>query len=317
MSTTDFSKLSASKSCDLEGVRAQLKSLYIYLGLDLASLLPIAVIAILSGSVMLLTDVIDYGKGILSALIAIGILKSVESGRAGRFEHGIGRLSSFGTLTMSIAVNLSLLAGIGIAAYRLFHPHSIENGFTIVGAILQFFGIGINLWLAIRNYKLAKQTNSPLMAATWRMAFADTILAFSILMTICLSYAFSRHWWAVYLDPVCAIAALTIGIGAYAPLLKKMLCELVDLSIDEAHQLSVMRALAKHFDLYSDFHEVKTRYSGGRPHIALTLSFPGEISMDEAMGRVAAIKESMADEVKDALVEVIIVPPHGAGRSLN
>jgi divalent metal cation (Fe/Co/Zn/Cd) transporter len=308
MSSIEIPSLSQAKPGDSPAVRQQLDSLYLYLGIDLASFLPVAAIALMSGSVMLLTDVLDYGKGIFSALVAIAILRSIAGGGAGRFEHGVGRLATLGALFMSLAVNLSLLGGIAFSIYRLFHPQSIQNGFTALGAAMQVASVGINFWLMMRNLRIARRTKSSLMESTWRMAFADTVLSLAILLTLGLCYAFSGYAWAVYIDPACAIVALSIGIASYGPLFKKVVAELMDLSVDEACQLAVMRVLAKSFDLYNDFHGVKTRYSGGVPYITLTLSFPGSLSVDEALARVASIKNSIAEEVKGSSVEVVIVP---------
>ena len=309
MSSAELPEIKLDATGDIQSAQRQLKSMYLYLALDLASVLPIALVAVSSGSILLLTDVLDYGKGIFSALISIAILRSITHGRTGSFEHGMGRLSVLGTLFMSAIINTSLLGGIGIAIARLIHPVSIENGYTVAGAIFQFFGIGINLWLMLRNLKIARETKSALMDATWRMAFADTILAAGILVAICLTYAFSRYQWALYIDPVCAIVALSVGISSYVPLLKKIVAELADRSIEERYHLAIMRSLARHFDLYNDFHNVKTRYSGGKPYIRIELSFPGELSVTDALVRVDAIKSSIAEEIENADIDIVIVPP--------
>lgn len=312
MSSAELPEIKLDASGDVQSAQRQLKSMYLYLAIDLASVMPIAIVAVFSGSILLLTDVLDYGKGIFSAMISIAILRSVIQGRTGSFEHGIGRLSALGTLFMSAIINISLVGGIGLAIARLIHPVSIENGFTVAGAIFQFLGIGINLWLMLRNLKIARDTKSSLMDATWRMAFADTILAAGIFLAICLTYAFSRYRWALYIDPVCAIVALSIGISSYVPLLKKIVAELADRSIEERYHLAIMRSLARNFDLYSDFHNVKTRYSGGKPHISIALSFPGELPVDEALARTDAIKSSIAEEIENADIDIVIVPPAAA-----
>ncbi len=309
MSSAELPKIEAGDSGDVQSARRQLKSMQLYLGIDLACLLPIAFVAVSSGSILLLTDVLDYGKGIFSALISIAILRSVAHGRTGSFEHGVGRLASLGALFMSAVINVSLLAGIGLAVARLIHPASIENGFTVAGAAFQFVGIGVNLWLMLRNLKIARETKSQLMDATWRMAFADAILAAGIFIAICLAYGFSRYRWALYIDPVCAIIALSIGISSYVPLLKKVVAELADRSIEERYHLAIMRSLARNFDLYSDFHSVKTRYSGGKPNIRIALSFPDELSVAEALVRVSAIKSSISEEIENAEIDIVIVPP--------
>ena len=315
MSSAEPPEINLVESSDIQSARRQLKSMYICLLLDLGSVLPIAFVAVSSGSILLLTDVLDYGKGIFSVLISIAILRSVVMGRTGNFENGIGRLAALGALFMSTIVNVSLLVCIGMAIGRIIHPASIENGFTVAGALLQLIGIGINLWLMLRNLKLARETKSSLMDAAWRMAFADMILAAAIFLAICLTYAFSGHYWALYIDPVCAIAALSVGISSYLPLMKKIIAELADRSIEERYHLSIMRSLAGNFDLYSDFHNVKTRYSGGKPLIRIALSFPGGLSVDEALSRIEAIKAPIAAEIENADIDIVIVPPAGAGKT--
>ncbi len=312
MSSAELPEINVGDADGVQSAKRQMKSMYLCLAVDLASVLPIAFVAISSGSIMLLTDVLDYGKGIFSALISIAILRSVVLGRTGSFENGIGRLASLGALFMSTIVNVSLLLCMGMAVFRIVHPASIENGFTIAGALLQLAGVGVNLWLMLRNLKLARETKSSLMDAAWRMAFADMILAAAIFFAICLTYAFSGQRWALYIDPVCAIAALSIGISSYLPLMKKIIAELADRSIEERYHMSIMRSLASNFDLYSDFHNVKTRYSGGKPIIRIALSFPGGITVDEALSRIEAIKAPISAEIENAEIDIAIVPAAAA-----
>jgi divalent metal cation (Fe/Co/Zn/Cd) transporter len=280
--------------------------MYQYLGIDVASLIPVIIVMAGSGSILLFADVLDYAKGIFSIMISIAILRSIQRGKTGGFEHGVGRLSTLGTLFMSLIIGLSLFAGIGMAFYRLFHPVSIANSFTAIGAVFQLCGIGINCWLMMRNLKLARETHSPLLEATWRLAFVDMVFSAFIFVSLCLSLWFSAHAWSLYLDPVCAIMALAIGMGTYAPLLKKLIIELSDRSIAEDYHFALMRALSANFELYSDFHGVKTRYQGGRPHISVYLCFPEEITVAESLQRIAIIKAAIAREIEGAEIELIM-----------
>ena len=252
------------RDTDAQSAQKQIKSLWIYLGVDLASLLPIGVVALMSGSTILLADLLDYSKSITSAFISILILGQIVHKHTSRFEFGLGKLSTFGALVISVGVFLSILGGMGVAFYRIIHPASIENPYTLAGAIFQVFGIFINMWLMIRNLKLSKETGSPLMATTWRIAFADMLLCSGILFALVMTYLLRRQSWSLYIDPVCAIVALAIGAVSYISLFKQTIADLLDLSLGERQQIEIMKTLAECFDLYSDFHGVKTRSSGGR-----------------------------------------------------
>ena len=291
-----------------ESAKKQFKSVMIYLCVDLASVLPIGVVAIMSGSVMLLADLLDYSKSIASALIAILILSQIVRGRTGRFEFGVGKLSTLGALIISLGVLFSILCGMGVAFYRIIHPVSIENAFTLTGAVLQIFSIFINLWLMMRNLKLSRETGSPLMAATWRIAFGDMLLAIGILFALGMTYFFRQYAWSLYIDPVCAIAALAIGAVSYLSLFKRTIAELAELALGEKQQMEITKVLAEFFDLYSSFHGVKTSSRGGKAYVELTLSFPDEITVKEALLRMEKIRVEIVSKVGDCEVNVLIIP---------
>ncbi|OPY89396.1 MAG: Ferrous-iron efflux pump FieF [Smithella sp. PtaU1.Bin162] len=293
---------------DAQSAKTQIKSLWIYLGVDLASLLPIGVVALMSGSTMLLADLLDYSKSIASAFISILILVQIVRKRTGRFEFGIGKLSTFGALIISLGVLFSILCGMGIAFYRIIHPTSIENAYTLTGAIFQVFGIFINMWLMMRNLKLSKKTGSPLMAATWRIAFADMLLCVGILFALVMTYLLREQSWSLYIDPVCAIVALAIGCVSYISLFKQTVADLLDLSLGERQQIEIMKTLAECFDLYSGFHGVKTRSSGGKACVELTLSFPGKTTVEDALLRIDKIRQGIATRIGNCEVNVIIAP---------
>lgn len=119
------------------------------------------VIAVLSGSLLLYSDMLDYARSITAGIIAWGILRRIRKGDVLDYDYGTGKLESLGGVIGSLLFMLGLLGMAGFTLNRIFHPIELQATFTALGALSQFIGLLISAWLWWRNWKLARQASTP------------------------------------------------------------------------------------------------------------------------------------------------------------
>ena len=70
-------------------------------------------------------------------------------------------------------------------------------------------------------------------------------------------------------------------------------------------QLIIVRALADHFDDYSQIIRVKSRSSGGLIFVEITLEFDGHKTIAEIQSIINKIQASLESKIKDSRVTII------------
>lgn len=296
-------------SASPEMLKAQERAVRLGVLLDIGSLLPVLVIAFLSGSLLLYTDLLDYARSITAGIIAWGILRRLRKGDVQEYDYGTGKLESLGGLFGSIIFMIGLLGMAGFAVYRIIYPIKLHAGFTFLGVFSQFIGLLICAWLWWRNLKLARQASNPLIEMEWRAKRADTLNNLAVMLGLILTLTLRQMSWSVYIDPVCALIFTVYAIGSFIPTVRDGILDLLDKTLAEDLQLKINRNLANNFDGYDGFHGVRSRRMGHRVLIDIALSFDPAKTIGEAMGTVARLKNGIKHDIPHSEVNVILEPP--------
>lgn len=302
-------------SANTDTLKAQEKSVRLGVLLDVGSILPVVVIAVLSGSLLLYTDLLDYGRSITAGIIAWGILRRIRRGDVQEYDYGTGKLESLGGLFGSLIFMLGLLLMTGFAVYRIIYPIKLHAGFTFLGVLSQFIGLLICAWLWWRNMKLARQESNPLIEMEWRAKRADTLNNLAVLLGLILTLALRQMPWSVYIDPICALIFTVYAIGSFIPTVRDGILDLLDKTLAEDMQLKINKSLAQNFDGYDGFHGVRSRRMGHRVLIDISLSFDPAKTIGDAMGTVARLREGIRHDIPNSEVNVILASPEPVASS--
>jgi cation diffusion facilitator family transporter len=299
----------SQRSANPEMLKAQERSVRLGVFLDVGSLLPVLVIAILSGSMLLYSDLLDYARSITAGIIGWGILRQIRKGEVHEYDYGTGKMESLGGLIGSLIFMLGLLTMAGFALHRIFYPKELNAGFTALGVISQFIGILICGWLWWRNLKLALQASTPLIEMEWRVKRADTLNNLAVLVGLVMTLSLKSMPWSLYIDPVCALIFTIYGIASFIPTVRDGIMDLLDKTLVEELQLKINRNLAINFEGYEGFHGVRSRRMGHRVLIDIALSFDPEKTVGEAMGTVKSLRERIKHDIPNSEVNIILEAP--------
>lgn len=271
-------------------------------------LIPDVIVTLLSGSMLLMSDLVDYGRVLFTTLVAWSILRTIRTGRTHSFDYGAGKLQTMGSMMGAGAYVAGLLVMAAMTIWRLWRPAPVDMTFTSLGALFQLGGLLVNSWLWMRNRRLARLQHSPVMEMLWRSDRADALSCLAILLGLLLTMALHKFPWAMYLDPLCALAFIIYAGVSFLPGLAEGFNELLDKTLQEELQLRIDRRLAENFAGYAGFHGVRSRQSGGRIFIEIALSFDAEQSVGKALETIGKLKSSIEADIPNSEVRVALTP---------
>lgn len=298
----------AVRKNEQEQAARQARALWISVVIDLVTFIPYVMIAVLSGSMLLLSDISDYFKSFASHAVSLRILRNIRDGKLHDFDYGAGKLERLGSLFGALCY-IGTLAGLGIYSFmRLLQPTPLDADFTLVGIVVQVLVIAVNGYLWVYYKRIAKTSPSPLIDMEWRHKRDDAIGAVAILTALGLVLVFRDEPWAVYLDPVCALIYAIFAIGSYVPILLETLHDLLDRTLAEDVQIVIMRQLAEHFDGYEAFHGVRSRRAGNRLFVEIALGFDPAKTVGEAEATIESLRIGVEMDIPNAEVSIVIKP---------
>ena len=293
---------------DQDILRKQERMVLITLLLSTFSFIPILIIALLSGSMLLLSDMLDYGRVSISSLLGWRILRAVRKGRVQGFDYGTGKLQTMGGLVGAVLYVAVLMIMAGISIRHLFHPIELVKSFTILGALFQLGGFGVSTWLWLRKRKLARAVFSPVMEMQWRASRAGALMCLAVFLGLSTTLLLRKYPWSVYLDPVCALVFIIYTGVSFLPILSNGVNDLLDKTLQEDLQLKIDRHLAENFESYSGFHGVRSRRSGGRIFIEIALSFQHDQPVGKAVETVERLRHGIESDIPGSQVHVTLLP---------
>jgi cation diffusion facilitator family transporter len=291
-----------------EGSTAEQKrAVGLSLAIDLATLVPVVSVALLSGSLLLLTDILDYSKSITASLISWYILRRIVQGHTEEYDYGPGKLEVLGGLSAAVLMLAGLAVMAALSIRRLFNPVVLHEGFTLLGVLINIVGLALNCWLWRRNRSLAMRARSPIMEAQWRANRTDALMNTAVISALSLTLLLRDFAWSVYIDPVCSIVFIAVSASAFVSMIRSALGDLLDKTLDEAAQLKIVKRLAENYDGYESFHGVRSRRSGSRVFVDILLGFHPDKTVGEVMDTVGRLRGGVAQDIPGSEVNVVIV----------
>ena len=270
---------------------------------------PSLILAILSGSVTLYTDVIKKGNEILSTFFSWYALKKMVGGGENAYDYGMGKFENITGIITGVVMFLSLILVFALTVFKLLNPSLLHEESTILAMIVMFIGVCVSTVLWREKVHIAKMEYSPVMEAQITLFKTKAGTDLVVLIALILAMLLEHNSWAEYIDPLASFIVIGSFLFSGYRTISTSLPDLLDKTIEEELQLVVVRSLADFFDEYEAFHGVRSRKSGNYIYIELFLEFDGEKRCKEIQDSIYRIKESLEKEIPHS--SVIIMPCTG------
>lgn len=260
--------------------------------------------AAMSNSLTIMSDLLKESSDFMAVLAAYVTLHLVNRNKDERFAYGIGKLENL----VSITISLLMLFSAGFIIYQaiehLREPVHAEGTLPGIVLFICYALTGFYIWL--KNVRILKQQSSPIIASQVRLWFSKACFDITMASVLIMALIFDEFAWSLYLDPLASLVGAGFLIhGAWA-ITSSSVGDLLDVSLEEATQLVILRELVKHFDDYDALHKVRSRRSGSNVFIEIFMSFDPELKMLEVTKRIERLHDNISDSVPGA--QVLIIP---------
>lgn len=274
--------------------------------IDSATVAPVVAIAVLSNSLVLLTDIFDYALALSSEIFAMIILRRCLNNETGKYEFGFGKLESLSAIFTSLLMLVGLIWILIEAVGRLSEKETLDPLFTALGIGVQTTGFAINLYLWRMAYKQFKKTLSPIMDAQWRVNRANALGSLGVVVALTLTLVLNNYGWSSYIDPACSILFIGIVGHSFVELIRRSLADLLDHRLEEELQMKIIKRLAENENCFERFYDIKSRRSGSKYLIDIYLGFDPKRLVGETLYSAGRIKEHIETDIAGSEVNIIV-----------
>ena len=255
------------------------------------------IVGFLTGSVSVISEAAHSAVDLLAALIAYSAVRT--SGRPPDLKHpyGHGKIENISGAVEAVLIIVAALWIIYEAIQKFYSvnlPEKLEYGIMIM-----LVSIVVNIFVSNYLFRVAKETESHALEADALHLQADVWTSAGVLLGLVTVKLTGLYW----LDPAFAIAMAFVIFKAGFDMTKKSVAELMDVTITEADQNSILLILKEH-PMVKGFSNLRTRRSGSAYLINVHLILNKELSL----GKVHCICDEVEQQIKQqfSLCDIII-----------
>lgn len=302
--TTRTDESLANPSPDKSVMPARERSLLGALAFCLMDVALIGTAATLSNSLTILSDFLKELGDTTAVLAAWATVRAVRRAPTHQFAYGIGKLENL--VSISIMV-LMLVAGGAIGLEALSHlDDPVPTQGTLPGIAVFAAYAAIGFTISARQYRLLREEHSPIIASQARLWLSKAVFDALMATALGLALLFREQAWSLYLDPMAALVGAAFMMHSAWKIGATSVGDLLDAALEESLQIEILRCLVLHFNDYDDLHRIRTRRSGARIHVELTLAFDESLSLAAVLDRIDRMRDTIARAIPGA--DIIIAP---------
>jgi ferrous-iron efflux pump FieF len=271
--------------------------------LGLIGLFPAVVSVIIGHSTTILADFFKTACETFANFLAWLSLRRVVKGKTGVYQYGYGKLENLSSLTVAGAMIIAFAVVLYGAIDRLRHPAPV--GQVWLGLLTTAIAFVLNVWLWLKNHRLARQDPSPIMESQWRLFRTKAINNLSVISILGLSALLRRYPWSFYMDPLGSLIVAGFLLYSAYGVASASVLDLMDRTLEEALQFIILQELAAYFDEYERFHGVRSRKSGGDVYVEIFLEFDGNKQMAEVQSVISEMKAGLEQKIQNSHVSIV------------
>ena len=255
----------------------------------------------ISGSVALLSDALESVVNLVAS--GMMLVSVIVSERPADESHQYGH-EKVENISMLVEGGLIVTAGLFIvyeALGRLSEPTPLTGVWYALG--ISLFATALNGLLSWYLSRTAKETDSLALEGDAKHLLSDVVSSLGVAAGL---YVGSLTGWHV-LDPILAMLVSVLVFKMGLELFYKASQGLMDRSAPE-EEARIREIMVGHQSLFVDFHDVKTRRSGGRVYAELHLSMDGSATVQESHDFTDHLEEDLRNELPEVSITIHVEP---------
>ena len=238
----------------------------------------------LTGSVGLLSDALESGVNLVTAVFALIILTIAAQPPDEEHEYGHSKAEYFaGGIEGSLILVAALMIG-WTAVQRLLVPQPLEQiGVGLLVSMLAAVGNGLTALVLLR---VGRQHNSLTLMANARHLLTDVWTSGGVIVGVLAVWLTGWQW----LDPVLALLVALHIVRTGVSLVKTAVNGLMDTSLPAEEVCRVRTILDSYASDEVLYHALRTRQSGAHRFVSVHVQVPGAWSVQQGHTLLEAIE---------------------------
>lgn len=227
-------------------------------------------------STLLMADFLKTFLEFLAVGFSFMAMRRIAKGSRHQFNYGLGKMENLAGLLVGLLMTLCLILIVGNSIHNLLHPGHVAGIGLWIGIGDQIVYMIVNGTLCTRSYRAATREHSPLLVSQARLLLTRTIGNAFILLSLVLSMTLQKYHWAQFIDPISSLVVAGSILMAAMGIFSTSISDLLDRTLEETDQFTILRELTRHFDDYEFLHGIRSRRSGSNVYIDILLEFDPE-----------------------------------------
>ncbi len=256
----------------------------------------------LTGSVGLLSDALESIVNLVSAVIALAMLKVAEKPPDEDHMYGHSKAEYFSSVTEGVFIIVAAIAISMTAFNRIMHPQPIEQAFLGLGVSTS--ASLINLVIAQILLKAAKKHKSITLEADGHHLMTDVWTSIGVIGGIGLVSVTGIQ----ILDPIIAILVAVNILFTGFSLIKKSALGLMDTALPEDELRIVKEILHKHCQGSIKYHGLRSRQSGMRRFVSVHILVPSSWTVQKGHDLLETIELEIISHIPKITVFTHLEP---------
>ncbi len=255
-----------------------------------------AVAYLITGSVGLLSDVLESFVNLAAALMALAMLSIAARPADENHAYGHGKAEYFSSGVEGTLILIAALSIGAAAVQRLITPRQLEQ--VGLGISVSIVAALINLFVARLLLKAGRQHRSITLAANAKHLMTDVWTSAGVVAGVALV---SLTGWQ-RLDPVVALIVAANIVRSGGRIVYQSVSGLMDAALPAEDRHTIQKVLEPYAKTGVQFHAVRTRQSGRRRFVSLHVLVPGAWTVHDGHTLLGKIESSLRQALPNVTV---------------
>jgi cation diffusion facilitator family transporter len=249
-----------------------------------------AIAYFISGSVFILSDMLESGVNIFAGIIALASVYLASKPKDVDHPYGHGKVEFLSSGLEGVMIVIAGTLVIFKAIYSSFQPIELKN--IDWGIFLSGLGGAVNLAMGIYLQREGKRINSIAIYSNGKHLLSDAYSSIAMILGLTLIYFTDYDW----LDPVFAIIFGLVILYTGIKVVRKSVAGIMDEADEELITQTIAQIDTNRKDSWIDLHNFRIIKYGSSLHIDCHLTLPWYYSLKESHAEVEAFEKMVRDK---------------------
>lgn len=259
--------------------------------------------AVFTGSLSVLSSMIDSLSDVISSLVTMVAVRFSDKPLTDKHRYGYGKIECVSALVQAafIAGSAAFILYDGIS--RFIKPVKMQQ--TAVGVVIMLISLIFTFALIAFQKYVIKKTASKAIAADSAHYVVDILSNFSVIISLIVVHYFHIEWFDILIAVLIAVYLL---INAYQ-ITVEALAEITDAEVDETIKQQIIN-IASATKGVKGCHDFRSRAAGSRIFVEMHIELDGNLTLYEAHALTDEVEKQIAEVYPQAQI-IIHQDPYG------